>query len=283
MDWQIRLAIFLVGALLIGYIFFDYRRKKKRQLENERLKRQFSQDVDQVDAAGFDLTGVGTARRIATSEQDETEDESQIQASTQTKEIDKTSNKSLKQEPIVSIDQIELGESIDDYILERSLPKGNKIKAKVEQKNASSEQQPELILSLILQAENNKSYQGNQLIPLLLSQGLTHGEFDIFHKYQEAKNNTNPANICLYSLANAFNPGSFDLNNIDSIDTTALAAFVRLPGPEDPLQAYNLMLKTLELLQKELGGKVLDENRSSYTQQTHNHRIEQIKDYINKH
>ncbi|MDQ7050110.1 MAG: cell division protein ZipA [Enterobacterales bacterium] len=300
MDWQIRLAIVLVGALLIGYIFFDFRRKKKRQLENERLKRQFSQDPDQVDAAGFDLTGVGTARRIVKSDQIETKVDSDSETSSKPKATDKVSKKNIKQEPIISIDQIELGESIDDYILERSLPKGHRIKNKVvettgtlnskknsqpnaEQKNQNSEQVPELILSLILQAENNRSYRGSQLIPLLLSQGLTHGEFNIFHKYQDKDTSETNKGLSLYSLANAFNPGSFDLNNIDSIETTALAAFVRMPGPEQPLQAYNSMLKTIEFLQKELGGKVLDENRSSYTQQTHNHRIELIQDYLNKH
>jgi len=310
MDWQIRLAIFLIGILLVGYIYFDYRRKKKLQRDNERLKRQFAQDPEQVDSAGFDLMGVGAARKVKNLEtaNNELVATSNSDSSLETKPNAKSQQMShkqeaQKQEPIISLDQIDLGESIDDYILERSLPKGQKFKVQDEINSDSSAKakamskaaQPELILTLILQADEGSDYRGEQLIPLILSQGLSHGEMGIFHQYQLinksrsinsnraiSKNPSELTKKSLYSIANAFNPGSFDLSDIESIETRALAIFMSLPGPQHPEDTYADMIKTIQIIQKELGGKLLDENRSSYTPQTHNHRIELIKDYINK-
>ncbi len=289
MDWQIRLAIVIVGALLIAYIFYDYKQKKKRRLENERLKRQFSQDLDQVDAAGFDITGVSTPRKVSVDDETsddtiETDSEVRISNPLADKKLEsKASKTSNKKEPIVSVEQIELGESIEDYILERSIPKTKKIVSKAESSKAEAQADPELILTLFLQADEGKVYQGSDFVPLLLSQGLVHGDMEIFHKYANKETSLDGAqNTRLYSLANAINPGTFDLTSIENIATPALVIFICLPGPEEPLEAYQNMVATLELLQQQLGGKLLDENRSSYTQQTHNHRIELIKDFINK-
>ena len=38
-DWQLRVALVIAGALLIAYIYFDYKKKKKRKQENEKLKK----------------------------------------------------------------------------------------------------------------------------------------------------------------------------------------------------------------------------------------------------
>ena len=116
-------------------------------------------------------------------------------------------------------------------------------------------------------------------MPLFLSQGLRHGEMGIFHRY--ALKGGKPAHL-LYSLANAVKPGTFDIANIEKFSTPAFAFFMTLPGPQDPVAAYEGMVKTIRMLKQELGGQILDESKSVYTEQTHQHQVEQIKAYVTK-
>lgn len=138
--------------------------------------------------------------------------------------------------------------------------------------------QPEQLISLILKAEQGKAYLGNNFMPLMLSQGLRLGEMDIFHCYVS---NRKKGNI-LYSVVNAVDPGTFDIKNIESFSTPALAFFMALPGSNDPIFAYNKMVNTIKLIQTELGGQILDASKSVYTEQTHQHQLDLLQDYVTK-
>ena len=287
MDWQIRIALIIGGFALIGYIFFDFSKKRKIQKENEKLKRQYRSINNQVDSVGFDLDGVGTARRS---------------------KVDKESTK-------LDADLLRVeGASIDEFIAERKEPafeeshkpenlkqdtspkqrtnlegigRGNENKEdkrdqdlfQKEQTSPVQQQESQLVLSLILQASQGHSYIGKDFLPIFLSQGLRHGDMGIFHRHKKTAAKPGPV---LFSLANGIAPGTFSINKIESLETPALALFMTLPGPDDAQIAYDAMVKTIQLLKSEIGGEILDETQSKYTEQTHNHRLDQIQAFNRK-
>ena len=278
MDWQLRIALIIAGCGLIGYIYYDYSKKKRIRKENEKLKEKFSSISDSVDSAGFDHVGVGTPRP-ATVEQ--REDKLDDKSNTHKNSIEGISVENYIEQSLES-NQLE-NESENKENSETIEPKLNEIKAETSDSDrvnseASSPEEPEkaMVLSLILQAPQGTVFKGKDFLPLFLSQGLRHGEMGIFHRRARAGKDPGPV---LFSLANGIAPGTFDINNMENFSTPALACFVTLPGPEDAQVAYNAMYKTCCLLQQELGGDLLDETKSIYSKQTHNHRLDQIKDY----
>jgi len=244
MDWQIRIAIFIAAISLVGYIYWDFAKKKKIHKANEKLKRQYGDLSSQVDASGFDVSGVGQARAAG-------------------------------------VEPNSTGESIKAFISNRSSEQQSEPSDLFENDatEVKVQQEPQLVFSLILQAKANTQYAGKDFLPIFLSQGLRHGEMDIFHRHQKTGSDPGPA---LFSLANAIAPGTFSLDALDSFHTPALILFMTLPGVGDAQIAYNAMVKTARLIVTELGGVVLDESQSVYSEQTHNHRLDQIQEHNRK-
>jgi cell division protein ZipA len=83
----------------------------------------------------------------------------------------------------------------------------------------------------------------------------------------------------LFSLANMFNPGTFDLENIDKLATRGVSLFMTLPGPGEPLHNFNLMHNAAKKLADEFGGQVLDGQRSVLTVQTVRHYVDKIREF----
>ena len=57
-----------------------------------------------------------------------------------------------------------------------------------------------------------------------------------------------------------FEPGSFDLEKIDSINTRGLSLILSLPTPIDGQVVFELMLNTAQRLAEQLGGEIRDPN-----------------------
>ena len=274
MDWQIRIALAVVGLVLVGYIFYDFSKKKKLRTENQKLKRQFGNINNQVDSAGFDLSGVGTARPVSDELTDGETDsgpalgqpiESYL-AETQEASGQKIEKTTVSEPQLQNNDFFESDKQDDSHT-------DNRIN------DGESNIEPELVFSLILQASDGQSYKGKDFLPIFLSQGLRHGDMGIFHRHKSAGANPGPV---LFSLANAIAPGIFSINNLEAFETPAFALFMTLPGPDDAQVAYDAMVKTIRLLKSELGGQILDESKAMYSEQIHNHRLDTIQEYVRK-
>lgn len=247
MDWQLRIALAAIGLMVIGYIIYDFKRRKKTQAEKQRLIEQMHESANHVDSKGFDFTGVGNARPAGVADADEKLIQPEL-----------PQQKAVKNSPQeqMSLDAVE------------------------ETENSSPNfSQPDLVVSLILKADENALYRGKDFMPLILSQGLRHGEFGIFHRHSGASGKPGPV---MYSVANAIKPGTFDLKNIEVFETPAFAFFVSMPGPSEPVAAFEGMVKTIRLLKKELGGQILDDTKSVYTEQTYQHQLDMIREYVAK-
>jgi len=265
MEWEIRIALIIGGLVLVAYIFFDFNKKKKIQKENERLKRQFSNIGHQIDRAGFDSDGVGKVRTTSEGQDDSSApmmDKNTAEKNAQNQIIDNQVKENQVKESQISKNQA--NENKQDFF---------------QNGQTENSQQAQLVLSLLLKAPQGHHYKGKDFLPIFLSQGLRHGDMDIFHRYKNAGADPGPV---IFSLANGIAPGTFSMHNIEAFETPVLALFVTLPVTGDPQIAYNAMVKTIKLLKSELDGEIMDETQSKYTEQIHNHRLDQIQEFNRK-
>ncbi|MDM7857728.1 cell division protein ZipA [Thiopseudomonas acetoxidans] len=122
----------------------------------------------------------------------------------------------------------------------------------------------EEILVVYVESFDEAGFHGQDLLQCLLESGLRFGEMDIFHRHETMSGK----GAKLFSMANALNPGVFDLDNMDDFSTRAVCFFMSLPGPKQPKQAFDLMLNAARKLANDLGGELKDDHRSVLTTQT---------------
>lgn len=127
-------------------------------------------------------------------------------------------------------------------------------------------------------AKGDQVFDGTRMLQSFLSVGLKFGDRSIFHRYS----NADGSGQIQFSLANGVKPGFFDVDQLETTQTTVLSLFMCLPGPEKPLQAFGLMEETARQIALDLGGELKDENLSVMTQQTLEHCRQRIRDYERK-
>ncbi|WP_461536392.1 cell division protein ZipA [Spongorhabdus nitratireducens] len=121
-------------------------------------------------------------------------------------------------------------------------------------------------------------FTGEQLLQQVMSRGLRFGEMNIFHHFMEQ----NGRDVIEFSMANAEEPGIFNLDEMEQLETTAISFFMSLPGPDAPVKTLNRMEKTARGMAEALNGELKDENHSVFTQQTLEHYRQRIRDYERK-
>ena len=134
---------------------------------------------------------------------------------------------------------------------------------------------PSEVLILYVLLPEGQEINGAMLLPSLLTLGFKYGEMNIFHRHQDSAG----SGAVLFSLANMFIPGTFELENIDKLSTRGVSLFMTLPGPGEPLQNFNLMHNAAKKLAEEFGGQVLDGQRSVLTVQTVRHYVDKIREF----
>lgn len=115
-------------------------------------------------------------------------------------------------------------------------------------------------------------FPGQQLLELLMENGLTFGEMDIFHRRRED-------GATLFSLASAVEPGTFDMKTMGSLSIPGVTLFMRVHELADPVSALDDMLSVADAIALELNGEVRDETRSVMTPQTVEHCRQSIREF----
>ena len=134
----------------------------------------------------------------------------------------------------------------------------------------------ELIVVNVL-AASNQAFAGADLVAALRRQGLRFGEMSIFHKIDEASSSS------LYSVANAVEPGTFDLADLAALKSPGLSFFLQLPTAVDGIEALESMLSAAQNVAQELGGELKDENMSAMTGQTSEHLRQRVSDFARRY
>ncbi|MEW6992841.1 cell division protein ZipA [Colwelliaceae bacterium MEBiC 14330] len=144
-------------------------------------------------------------------------------------------------------------------------------------KKVAAQLEPEVISLSVVMPPNQQMF-GAALLPSLLTLGLKYGDMNIFHRHEDNAGNGKVT----FSLANIMNPGSFDLDNMESFATRGVSLFMTLPNAGEPLSVFNNMLNAAKQLATEFNGQVIDDKRNVMTKQTEQHYLGKIREYDRK-
>lgn len=132
---------------------------------------------------------------------------------------------------------------------------------------------PDRIITLFLQARDNHVINGIDLLDASLKSGLVFGSHDIFHRINEE--DVDP----VFSMANLTKPGSFDKSAWNTMEIKGVTMFMTLPGPRDPLDAWDSMLATSRRLAELLHADLLDDTHSVFTRERSMQIKEELREY----
>jgi cell division protein ZipA len=121
----------------------------------------------------------------------------------------------------------------------------------------------------------NQIIHGAALLPSLLTLGLKYGEMNIFHRHQDNAGN----GPVTFSLANMLNPGSFDLDTMETFATQGITLFMMLPNMGNAFEVYEQMLAAAKQLSQEFQAQLLDDKRNVMTKQTEQHYVSRIREF----
>jgi len=128
-----------------------------------------------------------------------------------------------------------------------------------------------LLIILYIMSPKGHVFAGEGIHAVMTSAGLMHGEHQIYHYMQDGS--------AVFSIANAVEPGFFDIANLNTVTTPGLAVFLQLPGPVECRKALDSLLEISKRLADALSGELCDENRSVLTQQTISHIKDKVDAY----
>lgn len=128
-----------------------------------------------------------------------------------------------------------------------------------------------LLIVLYIMSPKGHVFTGEGIHAVMTSAGLTHGEHKIYHYMQDE--------FAVFSIANAIEPGFFDVTQLSKVSTPGLAVFLQLPGPVECRKAMDDLLSVSKRLADALSGELCDENRSVLTPQTISHLKDKIETY----
>ena len=132
----------------------------------------------------------------------------------------------------------------------------------------------QLILTLHVASHDHAGFTGAAVLAALQAGGLQYGEYQVFHRLVK-----DAAEKSVFSVANMMEPGILDPKILPQMQVSGLTLFLLLPGPQEGVTAYANMLATAGSLARQLGGEVLDENRSTFTRQAARHIRERIIEF----
>ncbi len=134
------------------------------------------------------------------------------------------------------------------------------------------------VLVINVMARPGTELAGDDLLPVLMSNGLKFGEMSIFHRHTDKIGGRKHGPV-MFSVANALNPGTFDLNRISEFATLGVCFFMTLPNVVNNMMAFEQMLATARKVQAALDAELKDDNRSVMTAQTVEHYRQRIRDF----
>ncbi|WP_448211139.1 cell division protein ZipA [Colwellia sp. MEBiC06753] len=146
-----------------------------------------------------------------------------------------------------------------------------------EEKSPSEPLETEVLAVSVVMPEG-QLISGAALLPSLLTLGMKYGDMNIFHRHQDNAGNGK----ITFSLANMINPGTFDLDSIETFQTPGVSLFMTLPNAGDAFEVFEQMLGAAKHLAQEFNAQVLDDKRSVMTKQTEQHYLSRVREFERK-
>jgi len=143
-----------------------------------------------------------------------------------------------------------------------------------EERSSSDNEPAQEVLVMHLMANKGETVTGENLLNTILGVGFRYGAMKIFHRHL-LDDGSGPV---LFSMANLLNPGTFDLNTIRQLQIPGVTLFMALDDIEEPVEAFDIMIKAIDVMATALDLNVMDESRSSMTAQTIDHYRQRARD-----
>jgi cell division protein ZipA len=135
---------------------------------------------------------------------------------------------------------------------------------------------PEKFIGLYIAEHEGTSILGPKIHAALQDQGLAFGDKKIYHRLDGGRK--------AFSVASLTKPGALDPAEAATFATPGLSVFLALPGPADPVAAFQDMLRTARELARRLNAELYDsEQRQPLTAQRERDLHSQVEDWARAH
>ena len=269
---SLRLIILLIGLVFIAVIYFWESIKQKRLQRKQTIKTISSEKEypeirvvrDQDD--GNEYAGVRPELEQPLNDTKNTagmkEQEHMVEADKESEipELSHTAN--IRHEP-----------ETRDMFTEHS---GEPGESSGQDTAANQDIDEDRIIALHVTALPTRAFNGNDLVDAVNDVGLEYGEMNVFHHFGPGDMRSDRP---LFSLADMFEPGNFDLDKLDRHSTRGLTLFFCLPSRVDGQVVFELMLNTAQRLAQRLGGEI----RGPAQDLIDDEQITEIRNKINQH
>jgi len=138
-------------------------------------------------------------------------------------------------------DEIDRKEETDSESIEQEI--------EIPENNQSSED----LLVLYITSPTHTLFNGLSISKAADEVGMVYGHMNIFHHFGPGKLHSGQP---LFSIANMYEPGSFDLGRMADLKTKGIAAFMYSPASIDASVVFELFLNTTQRIAELLGGEV---------------------------
>ena len=143
-----------------------------------------------------------------------------------------------------------------------------------EQQSAEKEPQAPVASDFIIvhiQMPEGLNMEGSKLLPAVNTLGFKYSEEGFFNRHLDPAGH----GPVLFRLVNMYNPGTFDIDNMEQFSTAGVSLFMTLPCDGDGLAAFNMLHSAAKKLADEFGATILDSQREEMT-------VDSVRNYVEK-
>ena len=124
-------------------------------------------------------------------------------------------------------------------------------------------------------ARGNNILSGVDIQNVCEELGLTFGEMDIYHYYDNVAGEKSKP---LFSLVNMYEPGKFDIKNMQRFTTRGISVFSSLPKNETAESIFKIMLDTCNKIADQLDATIWGADKQPISEETVNNLYQQLKE-----
>lgn len=258
MELELRIALLLIGlAAIVGLYFFSKSKREVIKKEDEEYNFESSDLPDPLELDRALELGDDDLNEVADVYNDDVADESIKNFGD---EIGDLVREDIAEAPRITIPKDKPAFSHQPSLLDVAEPETNNKRV-------------EKLVILHVMARRPQKFGGKAILTLCKEFDLELDDVNIFNKNVDRFSGKR----AIYSIVNMVKPGVFDADNMHEFETPGLTFILSLPGPEEGLRAFNLMLQDARKFSERLNGDLLDESRNRLNPQMTAHLQEDIQ------